>query len=212
MQGWWRTWRLKRRLGPPVIVVSGLPRSGTSMMMNMLRAGGLGVVTDLVREADEDNPRGYFEDERVKQLDRAADKNWLRDCRGKVVKVVSFLLKDLPDDNYYQVIFMHRDMGEVIASQNKMLARRGEPVDPSDDGKMAERYATHLRKIGFMLEERANFERLDVHYREALADPRAWAARVRGFLGLRLDLDRMVAAVDPALYRNRAQEAPGGGR
>ncbi|HXV75690.1 MAG TPA: hypothetical protein VD788_05165, partial [Candidatus Polarisedimenticolaceae bacterium] len=144
---------LARHLGEPVIVVSGLPRSGTSMMMNMLTAAELEVVSDRVRVADEDNPKGYFEDERVKDLERNPDRAWLRDCRGKVVKIVSFLLKDLPDDNRYKVIFMRRDLGEVIASQNKMLERRNEERgsgDMNEDEKMIRLYETHLRKIDFL--------------------------------------------------------------
>ena len=94
------------RYGRPIVVVSGLPRSGTSMAMKMLEAGGLPVVTDGLRAADEDNPKGYYEDERVKDLHQAADKGWLRNARGRVVKIISFLLKSLPADNNYQVVFM----------------------------------------------------------------------------------------------------------
>jgi hypothetical protein len=195
---------LKRKLGPPVVVVSGLPRSGTSMLMNMLSAGGLELVTDRVRTADEDNPKGYFEDERVKALAETPDKTWLRDARGKVVKIISFLLKELPDDCYYQVIFMRRDLGEVVASQNKMLDRRGETGGGTDDQKMMELYRGHLRKVDVLLEDRPNFERLDVEYREVLDDPRGHAKRIVRFLGSRLDVERMVQAVDPRLYRNRA--------
>ena len=114
------------RYGPPIVVVSGLPRSGTSMAMKMLEAGGLAVVTDNVRAADDDNPRGYYEDERVKDLARDANRAWLRDARGKAIKIISFLLKDLPPDNNYKVLFMERDLGEVLASQQKMLDHRGE--------------------------------------------------------------------------------------
>jgi len=196
----------RRRYGPAVIVVSGLPRSGTSMMMNMLTSAGLPVMTDELREADEDNPKGYFEDERVKELDAADDKRWLRDCRGKVVKVISFLLRDLPDENFYKVIFMRRDFEEVIASQNKMLKRRGEPVPgPEDDRKMVERYKFHLRKTEIMLEEMPNFDHINIPYREVLDDPREHARRIAGFLGMPLDLERMVAAVDKSLYRNRRE-------
>src|SRR5688572_29274329 len=100
--GYVRRWRY----GQPIVVVSGLPRSGTSMAMKMLEAGGLVVVTDNVRTADDDNPRGYYEDERVKDLARDANRTWLRDARGKAIKIISFLLKDLPPDNNYKVLFM----------------------------------------------------------------------------------------------------------
>src|SRR4026207_1213461 len=116
----------RRKYGEPIVIVSGLPRSGTSMMMKMLEAGGLTVMTDAIRQADIDNPRAYCECERVKNLEKETDKSYVREARGKVLKVISFLLKDLPDDNYYRVIFMRRHLDEVIASQNKMLDRRGE--------------------------------------------------------------------------------------
>ncbi len=201
-----RDWNRKRKYGEPVIVVSGLPRSGTSMMMNMLTAAGLPTVTDEIRTADEDNPKGYFEDERVKDLDKPVDKAWLADCRGRVVKIISFLLKDLPEDNFYKVIFLERDLEEVIASQNKMLLRRDEPVGTrEDDEKMIKRYRMHLRKTEFLLDEEPWFDCLYVKYTEVLADPREHARRIARFLGLKLDTDRMAAAVDRSLYRNRRE-------
>ena len=197
---------LTRKFGPPVIVVSGLPRSGTSMMMKMLSAADLPLVIDEIRKADEDNPTGYFEDERVKELDQAEDKSWLRDCRGKVVKIISFLLKDLPDEHRYKVIFMHRDLEEVIASQNKMLVRRAEPVgSEADDQKMIQRYRTHLRKVEFVLEQKPNVESIDVRYRAVLDSPRGHAQQVADFLGMKLDVEKMAAAVDRSLYRNRRE-------
>jgi hypothetical protein len=199
-----RLFGLKKELGRPIIIVSGLPRSGTSMMMNMLTAAGLEIVSDRVRTADEDNPKGYFEDERVKDLEKNEDRSWLRDCRGKVIKIISFLLKDLPDDNRYKVIFMRRDLDEVMASQNKMLRRRGEPVDEASDQKMIELYKNHLQRTDFLLKSRPYIDHVDIEYRAAVADPRAQAERVTGFLELDLDVDLMVQAVDPALYRNRS--------
>lgn len=194
---------LRRKLGEPIIVVSGLPRSGTSMMMKMLGAADLEIVTDEVRVADEDNPKGYFELERIKELDKGDDKSWLAEHRGKVLKIISFLLKDLPDTFYYKVIFMRRDLEEVIASQNKMLVRRGEQADGSDDEKMIRLYGNHLRKVEVMLSEQPNFELLDVHYREAVENPREHASRVCKFLGLPDRANEMAGAVDRQLYRNR---------
>jgi len=198
-----RVFGLKKDLGRPIIVVSGLPRSGTSMMMNMLTAADLEIVSDRVRTADEDNPKGYFEDERVKDLEKEEDRGWLRDCRGKVIKIISFLLKDLPDDNRYKVIFMRRDLNEVMASQNKMLRRRGEPVNESKNQKMIELYKNHLQKSDFFLRSRPHIEYVDIEYSAAVADPRAQAKRVVAFLEMDLDVERMVHAVDPTLYRNR---------
>jgi hypothetical protein len=194
---------LKRKLGPPVTVVSGLPRSGTSMMMRMLDAAGLEIVTDSVRRADEDNPGGYFEYEPVKDLDKPGDKGWLAACRGKVVKIICFLLPHLPDDCCYDVIFMRRDLEEVIASQNKMLARRGETGGDTRDERMLQLYRQHLRKVELLLRDRPNFAVLDVEYRRVLAEPEPSARRVGAFLGRRLDAASMARAVDARLYRNR---------
>jgi hypothetical protein len=195
----------KLKYGPSIVVVSGLPRSGTSMMMKMLEAGGLEIATDNIRTADEDNPKGYFELERVKDLDKSGDKDWLDRYRGKAVKVISFLLKDLPEEYHYKVIFMERHLEEVIASQNKMLLRRGEPTDEANDEKMIANYEMHLRKTEFLLEEYPNYSTMRVQYRDALDEPREHAVMIRRFLGMNLDTDRMAEAVDRNLYRNRRQ-------
>ncbi len=205
MLGALRNYSLKRKYGPSIIVVSGLPRSGTSMMMNMLSAGGLELATDNIRTADEDNPKGYFELERIKELDKGGDKSWLGDCRGKVVKIISFLLRDLPEGFHYKIIFMRRDFEEIIASQNKMLVRRGEPTDQANDEKMIQRYRLHLRKVEALLEFGDNFSAIDVNYRDVLDHPAEQAARIARFIGTKLDRHKMAEAVDRELYRNRRQ-------
>jgi len=176
------------------------------MMMKMLDAADLEIVTDAVRMADEDNPKGYFELERVKDLDKSEDKDWVVEYRGKVLKVISFLLKDLPDTCRYKVILMRRDLEEVVASQNKMLVRRGEAGGDADDEKMMQLYATHLRKVEHMLETSPNFEFLDVHYKQVVDNPREEALRVSRFVGRPDRAEAMAQAVDRKLYRNRAQE------
>ena len=203
MGGFVRNLLNKRKFGEPIILVSGLPRSGTSMMMKMLTAGGLEIMTDEIRSADEDNPKGYFELERVKDLDKTEDKSWLGDCRGKVVKIISFLLKDLPGDYQYKVLFMRRNLEEVMASQNKMLVRRGEATDEANDDKMIAAYKTHLRKVELMLQERPNFDAIHIDYRDVLEKPAEQAARIRKFLGGDMDVEQMAIAVDKNLYRNR---------
>lgn len=191
------------RYGDPLVVVSGLPRSGTSMMMQMLEAGGLEIVADFERAADPDNPEGYYELERVKKIDLGGDTAWLTDVRGKVIKIVSHYLKYLPDDNNYRVVFVHRDLGEVLASQAKMLERRGE--DPgADDGRMKVLYAEHLAEAARELAGRSCFETLDLRHRETIQDPEGAAARINAFLGRGLDEQAMAEVVDPDLYRNRA--------
>ncbi len=190
------------RYGKPIVVVSGLPRSGTSMAMKMLEAGGLGVVTDGLRTADEDNPKGYYEDERVKDLYREGDKVWLRHSRGKVIKIISFLLKSLPADNNYKVLFMHRSLKEIVASQNKMLARRGEKNDTPDDRAVA-LLDEQVRDARFFL-RRPQFDVLELSYREILDAPRPVALKMAAFVGGPLDVETMTQVVDVQLYRNRA--------
>lgn len=193
------------RYGRPIVIVSGLPRSGTSMAMKMLHAGGLEVVTDGLREADESNPKGYFELEAVKELDKNGSTVWLKQARGKAVKIISFLLTWLPEEYDYRVVFMQRDLDEVLASQNKMLIQRAEtPGTPEDDARMKQQYEKHLAKVHRFLAGRRCFSVLRVDYRSALERPRDEAQRMNAFLGGGLDVDRMAAVSDPALYRNRA--------
>ena len=193
------------RYGRPVVIVSGLPRSGTSMAMKMLEAGGMELVVDNIRSADEDNPKGYYEDERVKDLAEMEDKGWLQDARGKVIKVVSSLLNYLPASNDYRVVFMRRNLHEVLASQTKMLDRRDEDSHTEDDDLMA-MYQSHLDKVEFQLRFRPNFDALYVNYAEVVAEPAREARRIAAFVGGSLDVDRMVGAVDGSLYRNRRTE------
>lgn len=193
------------RYGKPIIVVSGLPRSGTSMAMKMLDAAGLELVIDGVRTADEDNPKGYFELERVKELGNEIDKSWLKHARGKVVKIVSSLLTEVPASNRYKIIFMRRDLDEVLASQAKMLVRRGETSETSDDA-LREMYTSHLEKITFMLRFRDYFDAIYVPYREVIKNPLAQAKRINQFLGGHYDVEKMAAVVDSKLYRNRAEQ------
>ena len=197
--------RLYRRIryGEPIIIVSGLPRSGTSMTMQMLAAAGVSVVTDGVRKAGEDNPKGYYEDERVKDLHKDdEDRAWLRNARGKAIKIISFLLTYLPETNNYKVIFMRRDLSEVLASQQKMLDRRGVEND-TDDEKMLELWKDHLWKVNYAITHADPFELLNVPYRDVVAKPIEQARRIKEFLGLSVDPEQMAGAVDEKLYRNR---------
>src|ERR1044072_2561799 len=150
----------------PVIIVSGLPRSGTSMMMSMLVAGGIPAMTDSIRTADEDNPKGYFELEKVKEL--AKDNRWLADAGGRAVKIISALLKHLPTDYRYKVIFMRREMREVLASQRQMLMRRGEPTDKVSDERMAEMFRKHLAEVESWLAKQPNIEVIYTNYNQML--------------------------------------------
>lgn len=198
--------RFYRRLryGEPIVVVSGLPRSGTSMLMKMLDAGGLPLVTDGLRTADEDNPKGYFEVERVKKLAEESDRGWLADARGKAIKVISYLLRSLPPRLNYRVVFVRRDLEEVLASQKKMLERRDE-ADETGADRMRELFQNDLWRSWYLLTHEPQFEALEVHYTQVLARPLEEARRINAFLGGGLDPEAMASAVDPTLYRNRAR-------
>ncbi len=191
------------RYGRPIVVVSGLPRSGTSMVMKMLEAGGLPVMTDGLRTADEDNPKGYYEVERVKDLASETDRGWLAEARGKGMKVISYLLRSLPSTFNYKVVFIRRDIEEVLASQRKMLARRGETEDTPPE-RMRALFEDDLWRASYQLKRRPEFETLELHYSAVLAHPLDEARRLSAFLGGGLDAETMAAAVDPQLYRNRA--------
>jgi hypothetical protein len=170
--------------------------------MKMLEAGGLPIVTDGVRTADEDNPNGYYEDERVKQLHEAVDKTWLRDARGKGVKIISYLLKSLPGDSNYKVIFLRRNPQEILKSQAKMLGRRGEVSETSNE-RMLELMKKDLDDAQFFL-RRPHFEVLELNYKETLEHPLEHAKRIAEFLAEPLDVEKMASVVDMQLYRNRA--------
>ena len=187
-----------------ITVVSGLPRSGTSMMMKMLDAGGVSPVTDELREADEDNPKGYFEFERVKQMDQG-DTSWVVGARGKVVKVISALLKHLPPGEQYRVIFVRRHMPEILASQRKMLIRRGEDPDKMDDAQMTLLFEKHLKQVDEWLRAQPNFRVLYVYYSDVLSDPQPQITAINRFLGGNLNVTAMGQMVDPQLYRNRKE-------
>lgn len=190
-----------KRVKPMITVVSGLPRSGTSMMMSMLQAGGMEVLTDNQREADEDNLQGYLEYEQVKQLDR--DASWLGEAEEKAVKIISMLLKHLPPDHDYRVIFMHRDVIEVLSSQRKMMERRGEQTDDVPDETMAALYGRHITETREWLRRQPNIQTLYVDYNKTMGDPWLTAARVNEFLGRGLDQEAMAKVVSPKLYRQR---------
>ena len=194
-----------RHLGgtSPVIIVSGLPRSGTSMMMKMLEAGGLPVLIDGLRAADPDNPEGYYELERVKELDKG-DSGWVGDAQGKGVKVISALLEYLPSDYSYRVIFMHRKIEEVLNSQRKMLERRGEPTETVNDAEMADLFAKHLVKVKEWLRSQPNFSVLDIDYNVMVKEPEPYIRMVNQFIDNTLDEQAMATMINPDLYRNRA--------
>lgn len=189
-----------------VTVISGLPRSGTSMMMKMLEAGGMEILSDGERTPDADNPNGYYEFERVKKLE-GGDHAWLADARGRAVKVISWLLVKLPAGYEYKVIMMRRDLQEVLASQRAMLVRRGEAGNGVSDERMAELYLKHLAQVESWIRSRPNVVALDVDYNQVMANPAGCAESVHRFLGGTLDVRRMLAVADRSLYRQRERVA-----
>ncbi len=183
-----------------ITIVSGLPRSGTSMMMKMLEAGGMEAVVDHIRKPDEDNPAGYYEFEKVKKIKE--DTSWLERIKGRAVKMISMLLYDLPSNNYYKIIFMKRNMQEILASQRTMLNRRG-VKDKKSDEDMERFFNKHLNDIHKWIKDQPNIDVLYVDYNDTIKDPLKSVQRVNEFLGNTLDAGKMATAIDKLLYRNR---------
>ncbi|HKJ25889.1 MAG TPA: sulfotransferase family protein [Myxococcota bacterium] len=194
--------------GAPVVVVSGAPRSGTSLMMQMLEAGGIAPLADDARPPDAGNPRGYYELEAVKRL--PADAGWLARAPGRAVKVIHVLAPRLPEGPRYRVLWMERDLDEVVRSQRALLETLGRPPeDDLADARAAEILAQQLAEAAAALDARGDVRRIAVSHARLLAEPGPSVARIAAFLGVPLDLSAMAAAVDPALHRVRSEGASG---
>ena len=185
-----------------IVIVSGLPRSGTSLMMMMLDAAGFPPMQDHIRTADEDNPKGYYEYERVKKMPDG-DTAWLKDAGGKSVKVITALLKHLPKKYRYDVIVMRREIAEILASQRKMLERRGEDPNKVSDSEMADLFSRHFDETMAWIKNQKNIRYLEVSYNQLLESPEEQLEQVNRFLGGELDTAAMLAKIDPKLYRQR---------
>ncbi|MDY6970915.1 MAG: sulfotransferase family protein [Thermodesulfobacteriota bacterium] len=184
-----------------ITIVSGLPRSGTSMMMRMLEAGGMEVLVDNIRRADEDNPAGYYEFEKAKKI--KDDSSWLRDAEGKAFKMVSMLLRDLPPGREYRIIFMKRIMAEILASQTRMLANLGRGGGGASDEEMGRLFNKHLVEIEKWLEKQNNMDVRYFSYNDILDRPLENLQALSQFLDNGLDIKKMVNLVDRSLYRQR---------
>jgi predicted AlkP superfamily phosphohydrolase/phosphomutase/tetratricopeptide (TPR) repeat protein len=180
-----------------IVVVSGLPRSGTSMMMQMIEAGGVEVLTDGQRTADSNNPKGYYEDERIKKL--AQDNSWVGDGQGKCMKVIAQLLKHLPKKYNYKVVFMKRDMGEVLRSQQIMLKRNPDEFPMA----IANAFQKELEFVQNWAKTEPSVSILYLDYKDVIANPVANAEKISEFLGKPLSIEQMAQVVDPSLYRNK---------
>jgi hypothetical protein len=186
-----------------ITIVSGLPRSGTSLMMQMLAAGGMPILSDGERQADSDNPRGYLEWERIKQLPK--DPTCIAEAEGKAVKVISGLLLSLPEAQEYRVIFMQRPLPEVLASQEVMLRNRGTAKPGTNNSAIAAAFEKHLREVNAWLDGKNYVKTFRVPYHEVLRDAQGIAQKVTEFLGIDLDVEAMTHQVDSGLYRNRSR-------
>lgn len=186
-----------------IIVVSGLPRSGTSMMMQMLAAGGIATLTDDERPADESNPRGYFEFEPVKKLGKQND--WVENAGGKAVKIVAQLLPRMPPRREKRIIFMARPLGEIVDSQTRMLERLGRKGAAISERQLAATYKKQVESLSKSLARRNGLTAITIDYTDAIADPQSTARRVNRFLGGTLDEQAMAAVIDRSLYRARLE-------
>ncbi len=183
-----------------IVVVSGLPRSGTSLMMQMLQAGGYPVLCDDQRVADENNPRGYLEYEKVRRLER--DSSWLAEAEGRAVKIVSLLLYSLPQQFEYRILFLRRSLDEIQQSQAAML-QRNQPHAIGGVRDLRSDFERHLQHLKEWWRTQMNMSVQECDYAEIIHSPRKQAAAVAQFLNAPLDLDAMAAAVDPTLHRQR---------
>lgn len=185
----------------PIIVVSGLPRSGTSMMMRMLSEGGVPIISDEIRRPDPDNPNGYFELETVRQMP-VGNVEWLENAGGKAVKIISALLEYLPSDYSYKIIFLEREIQEILASQHKMLSHRNQnPI--IEENEIERQIKQHLSAMRPWLVRQPNMEVLYINYNQLLTKPEPFCEQVANFLDLPLNQTRMLAVPDQQLYRNR---------
>lgn len=186
-----------------ITIVSGIPRSGTSLMMQMLSAGGMETLTDGLRTPDPNNPRGYYELELVKSL--AKNPELLVQAEGKAVKVVSSLLKFLPQKHEYRIMFMRRELEEIVASQDRMLQRLGREVPAAPRASVMAAFEKHLQQVTRWLSEQTNMTVLYINYSALLEDTRPQVCRICKFLGRALDSPAMESRVEKSLHREKAR-------
>jgi hypothetical protein len=184
-----------------ITVVSGLPRSGTSLMMQMLAAGGMEIVSDGERKADIDNPRGYCEWEKIKLLPQQPA--LIAEAEGKAVKAISQLLFALPPKHQYQIIFMERPLAEVLASQAEMIKRRGSAAPALNTAALTAAMEAHLKQVRNWLKDKTSLSVLPLAYHQLVREPRAAAEAIQKFLAIPLDVESMARQVDPSLYRQK---------
>lgn len=180
-----------------ITIVSGLPRSGTSLAMQMLAAGGLPLLTDGLRAADVNNPRGYYEWEQIKRLPQ--EPGCIAEAEGKAVKVISSLLFSLPADREYRLLFLLRPIEGIVPSQAAMISNLGTQGPALPASAMTAVLAAHRNQVLAWLDQQAHLSALRVDYLELLTNPVASALKIARFLGLPLDTEAMANQADPSL-------------
>lgn len=186
-----------------ITVVTGLPRSGTSLMMQVLKAGGMEILTDNVRPPDVSNPKGYFEYEKVKSL--AKDNSWLSEADNKAVKVIAQLARFLPLEFQYRCILMERNIDEIMLSQEKMIASLGGAKSPIGNDILKKTFAGQLERVRSYLTSNPHFELFEVSYGELLSGGTDIIEGLNEALNLNLDVGKAASVIDNSLYRNRIE-------
>jgi predicted AlkP superfamily phosphohydrolase/phosphomutase/tetratricopeptide (TPR) repeat protein len=192
---------LNEKIKGEIIIVSGLPRSGTSVMMQMLDKGGIPVLTDERRSADQSNPKGYYEYEPVKKM--AADNSWIKEANGKAVKIIAQLLPYLPSNFNYKIIFMEREMSEVMKSQQVMLGKTAEVKNNAFPLAIADVFSKQVKTVNDWMAAQTHIKVHRVNYKNLVANTREEAEKLVSFLDTETNIEEMISAVDPSLYRNK---------
>jgi predicted AlkP superfamily phosphohydrolase/phosphomutase/tetratricopeptide (TPR) repeat protein len=184
-----------------IIIVSGLPRSGTSLMMQILDKAGMTLFTDNSRIPDDNNPKGFFEHEAVKRL--ARDNTWLKETKGKVVKIIAPLLFALPEKFIYKIIFMNRNIHEVILSQQKMLTSEGRAKEGTFSISLNNSFSNILKKVENWRERSHHVEILYIEHKELIKNPVIEINKVKQFLDFEVSAQELSKIIDRNLYRSK---------
>lgn len=183
-----------------IIVVTGLPRSGTSLVMQILQSMGIDLFTDNKRSPDQSNPRGYFEHELVKTIEY--DTSWIKKVEGKAIKIVSPLLVYLPNNYNYKIIFMDRVLDEIVQSQEKMLLVNGVPNPQIEPEVIKQIFIKDLKQAWSWIRELSHSESLEISHSKLLKKPESELEKVNGFLNIKVDLENTLKVIDKKLYRS----------
>ena len=179
-----------------IYIVTGLPRSGTSLMMQMLAAGGLPVLTDSKRPANISNSKGYWEWEAVKKLE--TNPYVLSDAQGMAVKIISPLLAYLPETYTYKIIFMRRKTEHIIRSQNRMLQKEGKPLSSLSDERLVQLFNHQVMTSKQELQKK-EIPFYEVWYEHIVQNPKPVIKGIAAFLEQPLDLSAMLKSIDVSL-------------